>query len=551
MSTLLSLRLLSNLVKGSRFSFRALREQSKSQTITNMIANALFQGKRVLFVAEKMAALSVVQSRLEKIGLGAFCLELHSNKVTKKHFLEQMDKALNVTEIQQPKEFSEESDTLFAERESLISYMQAIHWTESGISIYDALSEYLGLECDEIDATGLPREMLDASKVLYYGEIVPKLQTILNLIGTISGHPLEGLEPVDNRQATLDEIKVALNNIISLKQKYGDLLSITDDEPKRLALEKHIELNNDKETVLSNIRDICSDDICTEDAEQLKQLWDEIQMKWFLPRYFAERGFLRRLRQYGDIRKADVYPLLKSVKKYQDCNKQLSASDIDLEEAKHLIDIYGQCREQMSRLEQLTHQCSVISIVAAKANGWLTAFSGIKEWCLWIDEKHTLISNGLSTIVARLEQGAMPADAFNAFIKGIYHRIITENIDVNPQLRTFNGLLFNQQVEKYKRDTLRFQELSKEVLYSRLASQVPSAATASSEGSEVSILKRNINNGGRGTSIRAIIDSIPTLLPRLCPCMLMSPLSVAQFLDLGTEKFDLVIFDEASQMPNK
>ena len=69
----------------------------KSQTITNMIANALYQGKRVLFVAEKMAALQVVQKRLAKIGLDPFCLELHSNKVTKTHFLEQLQQALDVT----------------------------------------------------------------------------------------------------------------------------------------------------------------------------------------------------------------------------------------------------------------------------------------------------------------------------------------------------------------------------------------------------------------------------------------------------------------------
>ena len=51
----------------------------KSQTITNIIANALYKGKRVLFVAEKMAALSVVQNRLAAIGLAPFCLEIHSN----------------------------------------------------------------------------------------------------------------------------------------------------------------------------------------------------------------------------------------------------------------------------------------------------------------------------------------------------------------------------------------------------------------------------------------------------------------------------------------
>ena len=74
----------------------------KSQTITNMIANALYKGKRVLFVAEKMAALSVVQNRLTKIGLDPFCLELHSNKVTKSHFLAQLQKAIEVIHIQSP-----------------------------------------------------------------------------------------------------------------------------------------------------------------------------------------------------------------------------------------------------------------------------------------------------------------------------------------------------------------------------------------------------------------------------------------------------------------
>ena len=62
-------------------------------------------------------------------------------------------------------------------------------------------------------------------------------------------------------------------------------------------------------------------------------------------------------------------------------------------------------------------------------------------------------------------------------------------------------------------------------------------------------MKRYIATGGRGTTIRHIIDQIPTLLPWLCPVMLMSPISVAQFIDLNQDKFDIVCFDEASQMP--
>lgn len=55
----------------------------KSQAITNIIANAMWQGKSILFVSEKMAALKVVKDRLDDLGLGLYCLEIHSSKATK------------------------------------------------------------------------------------------------------------------------------------------------------------------------------------------------------------------------------------------------------------------------------------------------------------------------------------------------------------------------------------------------------------------------------------------------------------------------------------
>jgi superfamily I DNA and/or RNA helicase len=52
----------------------------------------------------------------------------------------------------------------------------------------------------------------------------------------------------------------------------------------------------------------------------------------------------------------------------------------------------------------------------------------------------------------------------------------------------------------------------------------------------------------RHLPIRQLVQSLPTLLPRLKPCLLMSPLSVAQYLDAGYAAFDLIVFDEASQI---
>ena len=68
----------------------------KSQTITNIIGSALAQGKRVLFVAEKMAALQVVKSRPDAAGLGDFALELHSTIARKADVLESLQDRLDI-----------------------------------------------------------------------------------------------------------------------------------------------------------------------------------------------------------------------------------------------------------------------------------------------------------------------------------------------------------------------------------------------------------------------------------------------------------------------
>ena len=69
----------------------------KSQTITNLIAGFLSRGKRVLFVAEKMAALEVVKRRMDSYGLGHFCLELHSHKTNKVGLLKSLDDRIQAT----------------------------------------------------------------------------------------------------------------------------------------------------------------------------------------------------------------------------------------------------------------------------------------------------------------------------------------------------------------------------------------------------------------------------------------------------------------------
>ncbi len=71
----------------------------KSQTIANVVAAAARDGKSILFIAEKMAALQVVHDRLRATGLDALCLELHSNKANKKAVLEELQRTLTLGRV--------------------------------------------------------------------------------------------------------------------------------------------------------------------------------------------------------------------------------------------------------------------------------------------------------------------------------------------------------------------------------------------------------------------------------------------------------------------
>ncbi len=581
--------------RGQTFILHGPPGTGKSQTITNMIANALYQGKRVLFVAEKMAALSVVQSRLQKIGLAPFCLELHSNKVTKKHFLQQMEEVLNVTKIREPQDYARRSDELFAERKELISYMEALHRKRtSGFSLYECISEYLMLPDAEI-TDGLP----DISQVTSQfvddcRSMVEQADAVLSIVGQPGAHVLYGLEPSDNRMDTLDGLQgqiVALRDqnerLKGMVERLVQTTSIPLSPEADLAWLKrfsdYLKAEEEQDGRHERLTSSYNEDVARLDVASNRREWSEVCGKWFLPRYFAKKKYLKSLQRYGQVAESGLEALFQLVEDYQRGSRQLKeqASDLALFADEHCIrhderlESYHRYAgsqpearrtsfmHHASEIESLNQQMDVTlesinrllsvkydrSSLLHTADRWLNGYGQVRDWYHWVDLKHRLEHLGLHPAIRQIEQGERPLNAINAYLKGLFHQLIRHCIDQNDQLRMFNGLKFRQQIEKYKEDTVRFQELSKAELYSKLASRVPSASVASVDGSEVSILKRNIANGGRGSSIRAIIDSIPTLLPRLCPCMLMSPISVAQFIDLNNDKFDIVIFDEASQMP--
>ncbi len=123
----------------------------KSQTITNIIANALYKGKRVLFVAGKRWLPSpLCKTGWQLLVLAPFCLEIHSNKTKKSAVISQLKK--ETTEIIRqtpPEEFRKEAERLLNLRAELNQYIEALHKEYPfGVSLYDAIIHYQSVDVE-------------------------------------------------------------------------------------------------------------------------------------------------------------------------------------------------------------------------------------------------------------------------------------------------------------------------------------------------------------------------------------------------------------------
>lgn len=121
--------------KGISFVLQGPPGTGKSQTITNIIAEAIADGKKILFVSEKMAALQVVYNRLASVGLADFCFTLHSHKAKKKEILHDLANSINIDRTRVRNEALAQLDILERKRNLLNEYQEELHTPTSGLNV--------------------------------------------------------------------------------------------------------------------------------------------------------------------------------------------------------------------------------------------------------------------------------------------------------------------------------------------------------------------------------------------------------------------------------
>jgi len=176
----------------------------------------------------------------------------------------------------------------------------------------------------------------------------------------------------------------------------------------------------------------------------------------------------------------------------------------------------------------------------------------VDELQIWIDFKdlrNRFALRGLGGFFERLvEQKTPSSQLIDSFRRGAYQEWINNLYTEDQRLGRFRRENHEQLISDFKKLDQEIIRLTSSMVIEAANSRKPQDILIQASDSEAAILMREAAKKRRIMPIRTLMQKIPNLLVKLKPCLLMSPLSVSQFLPPETAHFDLVLFDEASQI---
>jgi hypothetical protein len=632
----------------------------KSQTIANMIAHNLALGRRVLFVAEKRAALDVVYRRLEAKGLGEFCLELHSSKASKVEVLKQLERAWDTRDALSTEAWEQEASKVQALRAKLNELVAVLHQRHpNGLSLHQAIGRVVRDHTPGTPRLAWPagtehdgaayQHLVDIARRLgLNGDTAVALAAEFGALGQTqwsNAWQAEVATLAADVPPAMDALAAAAERLLSLTRlplpcaeageaehlaalmrlllhTHGLNLSFAfaPDTPARLAAIRHAaELITTYRQVAQTLSVPYADEACRRiPIDSLREDWRAAEGRFWFLATLAKNKVTQQLASLGGASgKPDTPRDLDTLERLRDLMSALDQLDADLQgvpgwkglasdlarmdracqlgegirgrlstlaaspdqlidlraavarlvvDANDLLGPDGQVSAATAALEQAVTRHAQVSgqfgnllattgPVPLDAQGLRATAASVqrqparlKAWCDWCRVRDEARDAGLAPLAEALAQGRIaPAACVDTFTTAYAHWFATQGIDAEPLLRTFVAAEHASDIATFNRLDDELARLSVRYIRARLCGLVP-PKNDSARGSGFAVLKHELQKSRRHKPVRQLAIEMGDALNRLAPCMLMSPLSIAQFLPPDQPPFDLVIFDEASQI---
>lgn len=632
----------------------------KSQTIANMIAHNLALGRRVLFVAEKRAALDVVYRRLAEKGLGEFCLELHSSKASKVEVLKQLERAWDVSDALTTEEWEREAARLQTLRSRLNQLVEVLHRrSDNGLTLHQSIGRVIRDHGPQTPRLTWPastqhnaaeyNQLLDLARRLgLNGAAARELSGMFGVLAQTQWSNAWQAQIADvARQLppALDALNAATERLLGLThlplpvadapqvRQFGELVAlVVESHGQNLSFAfapdalKRMESARRACQLIESYRELeeslsldYADEACRRvPVEQLRSESREAEGKfWFLgtlakkkvaktlaslggaaglPDALTDLGIFERLQTQlleldtlaGDLQSipgwqglsSDSARLLRAVMLAEHLRTQLSALATSPEqlialrsavarlviEANEMLAPAGHIGAALTALQQALSRYDVAARSFAELGNLADATqpsaatlrttsvaiqqheAQLKAWCDWCRVREQAAEACLGHLAQAVETGQlMPAATEDTFVTAYAHWFATQGIDNEPLLRNFVAAEHMSDISTFVRLDDELAKLTVRYIRARLCGLIPSKNDIP-KSSGFAILKHELQKSRRHKPVRQLAIEMGDALNRLAPCMLMSPLSIAQFLPADQPPFDLVIFDEASQI---
>lgn len=633
----------------------------KSQTITNIIANAIGQGKKVLFVAEKMAALEVVKRRLDNIHLGEACLELHSHKANKKELHQELRRVLDLGKPTR-QQWQQQVTLLEAQQEELNTYCYAINTPvgNSGLTIHQVFGHLLTmrLQTQKLLVETIPLEDIHAwdaarmsaaeslalriqarlkdigvpASLLFYGSglqvLMPQGEDML-LKAFAAGEKLAGeakvaataaaehiglpsppdagaatelvgflkllsLQPVLDgmaiaantwllNQGDMEELIATGKRWVALREQYKDIFIPEAWQQDVMPIRQNLLLHGRKwyKFIISDynrsnklLATLCRSGFPDSIDEKLayveailegKRLEAELQEQEELAASLFGHHWKKGKSDWSVLEAASRYLVI--------VHKQVAArlapkllldylqTHRDPSEAKRWHDQLHKVLEQ--------HKQAIADIVAGLRldeprrfgpkgllqvsfdeqamlfQTWQQRLPELHRAIQWNGLVETAEEQNLLSLINTATHWEQAKDLLHTALRKTWFEYLYEQaVLANPSLRKFERASHEEVIQQFRQT----DQLNLQYNRARAAAHHWDNMPRLEAGGQVNTLRREFNKKARHIPIRKLIEEAGIAIQAIKPVFMMSPLSIANFLPPGSVEFDLVIFDEASQV---
>lgn len=661
-------------LNGCSFVLQGPPGTGKSQTITNMIAECIAAGRRVLFVAEKRAALDVVARRLHEAGLGSACLELHSNKANKRDVVldlaTTLDEALAAADPVAPAEFTKTEGVL----SKLSHHRDAMHQlSPMGFSLYGALNRLAALAAaKKIPLTFGARDAMTGDLLTKQIQQLTALAAPAAAVGHLADHPLRALRihewsplresdarakiknaasaaatlqelsrssatafraPAPETAGGVDELRQLLELMAQAPEGAVRILSRADGDAVVRRLQHLANVLEQLQSIRTSLQSVFRTNIFEIEIEPILVDYKQYAGSFSLIRWFQLRraNAILRKEAVAPLPAPDrLIPLLDQVLRARQLTREATADQPLLESilgaasrgvatpvellrslilfmtrwrtaagsAAIPVDAFrrgaaaAEAAKSLQNAQAAFHMAfgACITLLSAdverllppQAPGagsgtrtvsacdhllslqqirdllelWDAGLPGARDWAAYIRAEDAALEAGLRPFVELLRSGAAsPATAAQDYEKSYLQHWVDTTVDGNSLFSTFDGRVSDRLVEEFcNLDANTLKQSG-----ARIRDQIRSGIRRAAAGleSEVQLLRRESVKKTRHLPVRALLERMPELAAVLKPCFLMSPLSIAQYLPPGghvangSRPFDIIIFDEASQIPTE